>query len=128
MGDRLLFLGGTTREHHDLDILVFRRDQSALHTTLAEFPSRRVIPHPEGLINRGTVAEWSAGERLELPLHQINVYGTADEYLARADKRMLAHDRADFDSAEPALDSESRPWLRPALLRTAPDSEWLRAL
>ena len=128
MGDRLLFWGVPHGSTTTSTFLVFRRDQSALHTTLAEFPSRRVIPHPEGLINRGTVAEWSAGERLELPLHQINVYRTADEYLARADKRMLAHDRADFDSAEPALDSESRPWLRPALLRTAPDSEWLRGL
>ena len=182
------FLGRITREHHDVDILVFRRDQSLLHSTLAEFTLRRVIPHPEGLINRGTVAEWPAGERLELPLHQINVYRTADAYLARADaaaadpqhqwwfqimlgetddddwvyrrnpairrplrqigfhpsgglphlapeivllfksKHMLPHDRADFDSAAPALDCEPRQWLRQALVRTAPDHEWLRAL
>ncbi len=182
------FLGRITREHHDVDILVFRRDQSLLHSTLAEFPLRRVIPDPEGLTNRGTIAEWSARERLELPLHQINVYRTANEYLTRADaaaadpehrwwfqimlgetddvdwvyrrnlairrplrqigfhppgglpylapeivllfksKHMLAHDRADFDSAAPALDAESRQWLRQALMRTAPDHEWLRAL
>jgi len=182
------FLGRITRVHHDVDILVFRRDQSLLHSTLAEFPLRRVIPHPEGLMNRGTMAQWSVGEQLELPLHQINVYRTADEHLARADtavtdperrwwfqimlgetdeddwvyrrnpairrplrqigshppdglphlapeivllfksKQMLGHDRADFDSALPAMDSESRQWLRRALLRTAPDHEWLRAL
>ena len=182
------FLGRTTREHHDVDILVFRRDQSLLHSTLAEFPLRRVIPHPEGLTNRGTEAEWSAGERLELPIHQINVYRTADEDLARADaaaanpehrwwfqimlgetdgddwiyrrnpairrplaqigfcppgglphlapelvllfksKQMLAHDRADFASAAPAMDSESRQWLRQALVLTAPDHEWLGTL
>jgi len=182
------FLGRVTREHNDVDILVFRRDQSLLHSTLPEFPLRRVIPHPEGLTNRGTEAEWSAGERLELPIHQINVYRTADEDLARADaaaanpehrwwfqimlgetddddwvyrrnpeirrplrqigfhppgglphlapeivllfksKHMLAHDRADFESAAPAMDSESRQWLRQALVRTAPHHEWLRAL
>jgi aminoglycoside-2''-adenylyltransferase len=182
------FLGRITREHHDVDILVFRRDQSLLHSTLAEFPLRSVIPDPEGLTNCGTVAEWSASERLELPLHQINVYRTANEYLTRADaaaadpehrwwfqimlgetddddwvyrrnpairrplrqigfhppgglphlapeivllfksKHMLAHDRADFNSAAPALDSESRQWLRQALMRTAPDHEWLRTL
>ena len=176
------FLGRITREHHDVDVLVFRRDQSLLHSTLAEFPLRRVIPHPEGLINHGAVAEWSTGERLELPLHQINVYRTADAGAAAADpehrwfevmlgetddddwvyrrnpairrplrqigfhppgglphlapeivllfksKHMLVHDRADFDSAAAAMDSESRRWLRQALVRTAPGHEWLRAL
>jgi hypothetical protein len=182
------FLGRITREHRDVDILVFRRDQSLLRSTLAEFPLRRVIPHPEGLMNRGTIGEWSVGELLELPLHQINVYRTADEYLARADaaaadpqhrwwfqimlgetddddwvyrrnpairrplarigfhprgglphlapeivllfksKQMLAHDRADFASAAPAMDSESRQWLRQALVLTAPDHEWLGTL
>jgi hypothetical protein len=182
------FLGRITREHHDVDILVLRRDQSLLQSTLQEFPLRRVIPHPKGLMNRGTIAGWSVGEQLKLPVHQINVYRTVDEYLARADaaaadpehrwwfqimlgetdgddwiyrrnpairrplrqigfhplgglphlapeivllfksKHMLAHDRADFDSAAPAMDSEPRQWLRGALLLTAPDHEWLRAL
>ena len=173
------FLGRVTREHNDVDILVFRRDQSLLHSTLPEFPLRRVIPHPEGLTNRGTVAQWSAGERLELPVHQINVYRSAggadpenrwwfqimlaetddDDWVYRRDpairrplrqigfhppggfprlapeivllfesKHMLAHDRADFESAAPAMDSESRQWLRQALVRTAPHHEWLRAL
>jgi len=43
-------------------------------------------------------------------------------------KDMLAHDREDFDSAAPAMDSESRRWLRQALVRTAPHHEWFRAL
>jgi hypothetical protein len=182
------FLGGITREHRDVDILVLRRDQSLLHSTLPEFLLRKVIPHPAGLMNRGTLEEWSAGERLELPLHQINVYRTADEYLARTDaargdpehrwwfqimlgetnedewvyrrnpairrplarigfhppgglphlapeivllfksKQTLTHDRADFDRAAPAMDSESRQWLRQALVLTAPDHEWLGTL
>jgi hypothetical protein len=182
------FLGRVTREHHDVDILVLRRDQSLLHSILQEFPLRRVIPHPEGLINRGTLAGCSPGEQLELPVHQINVYRAVDEHLVRADagatdpehrwwfqimlgetdgddwvyrrnpairrplgkigfhppnrlphlapeivllfksKHMLAHDRADFDAAAPAMASEPRQWLREALLLTAPDHEWLGAL
>jgi hypothetical protein len=183
------FLGRITRKHHDVDILVLRRDQCLLRAALREFPLRRVMPHPQGLINRGTMARWSPGEQLELPVHQINVYRAVDPYLLRADaaaadpehrwwfqimlgetdgadfwiyrrnpairrplgkigfhppgglphlapeivllfksKHMLTHDRADFDAAAPALDSEPRQWLREALLLTAPDHEWLRAL
>lgn len=182
------FLGHITREHHDVDMLVLRRDQSLLHSTLQEFPLRKVIPHPEGQMNRGTMARWSVGERLELPVHQINVYRPADEHLTHEDaaaadpehrwwfqimlgetdgddwtyrrnpairrplrqigfhspeglpylapeivllfksKHMLAHDRADFDSAAPVMDPEPRRWLREALLRTAPEHEWLCGL
>jgi Aminoglycoside-2''-adenylyltransferase len=69
-----LHLGRVTREHGDVDVLVMRSDQSQLHTALREFILKKIIPHPEGIKNRGTVADWTAGERLELPVHQINVY------------------------------------------------------
>ena len=69
-----LHLGRITREHHDVDVLVMRRDQLELHKALKQFSLKKIIPHPDGLINRGTVAEWPAGERLELPVHQINAY------------------------------------------------------
>lgn len=69
-----LHLGRVTRAHHDVDVLVMHRDQLELHKALKQFSLKKVIPHPDGLINRGTVAEWPAGERLELPVHQINAY------------------------------------------------------
>jgi hypothetical protein len=69
-----LHLGRVTREHHDVDVLVMRRDHLGLHKALKQFSLKKIIPHPEGLINRGTVAEWPPGERLELPVHQINAY------------------------------------------------------
>jgi hypothetical protein len=69
-----LHLGRVTRAHHDVDVLAMRRDQLELHKALKQFSLKKVIPHPDGLINRGTVAEWPAGERLELPVHQINAY------------------------------------------------------
>ena len=51
-----------------------RRDQLGLHQALKQFSLKKIIPHPDGLINRGTVAEWPSGERLELPVHQVNAY------------------------------------------------------
>lgn len=70
-----LFLGRVTREHHDIDALVLRRDHLGLHDALSEFSLKKIIPHPDGMPpNRGTITEWPKGERLELPLHQINAY------------------------------------------------------
>ena len=51
-----------------------RRDHLGLHKALQGFMLKKIIPHPEGLANRGTVADWPLGERLELPVHQINAY------------------------------------------------------
>jgi hypothetical protein len=69
-----LHLGRVTRDHHDIDVLVMRPDHLGLHKALKEFSLKKIIPHPEGLINRGTLIEWPAGERLELPVHQVNAY------------------------------------------------------
>jgi hypothetical protein len=69
-----LHLGRVTREHHDIDVLVMRRDHLQLHKALNEFSLKKIISHPEGLVNRGTLSEWPRGERLELPVHQINAY------------------------------------------------------
>jgi hypothetical protein len=69
-----LHLGRITREHHDVDVLILRSDQSRLHECLDGWRLKKIIPHPEGLANRGTLAEWRHGERLELPIHQINLY------------------------------------------------------
>jgi hypothetical protein len=68
-----LHLGRVTREHHDVDVAVLRRDQHLLHRALDGFTLRKVIPHPEGLLDQGTLAPWPAGEELELPIHQIAV-------------------------------------------------------
>jgi hypothetical protein len=82
-----LFLGRVTRPHADIDIAILRRDQEAAREALARFPLRKVIPHPEGLMNRGRIAPWAEGEQLELPIHQINVYRAGTPMLAGADAR-----------------------------------------
>jgi len=70
-----LHLGRVTREHHDIDALVMRRDHLLLHKALKGFSLKKIIPHPDGMPpNRGTIVDWTPGEKLEPPLHQINVY------------------------------------------------------
>jgi Aminoglycoside-2''-adenylyltransferase len=69
-----LHLGRVTREHHDVDVSILRCHQSRLHESLDGSTMKKIIPHPEGLANRRTLADWRLGERLEQPVHQINVY------------------------------------------------------
>jgi hypothetical protein len=70
-----LHLGRVTREHHDVDVLILRRDQSRLHECLKGWTLKKIIPHPDEMPpNRGAIVEWPEGERLELPVHQVNVY------------------------------------------------------
>jgi hypothetical protein len=78
-----LYLGRITREHHDIDVLVMRRDHLALHKALKQFSLTKIIPHPDGMPpNRGTITEWPPGERLELPVHQINAYRANESEVA----------------------------------------------
>ncbi len=74
-----LHLGRVTRRHHDIDALVMRRDHLRLHEALHGFTLKKIIPHPDGMPpNRGTIIEWRAGERLALPVHQVNAYRAGD--------------------------------------------------
>ena len=77
-----LYLGRMTREHRDVDVLILRRHQSRLHESLDGWTMKKIVPHPEGLANRGTLADWRPGERLELPVHQINLYRRGETELA----------------------------------------------
>lgn len=74
-----LHLGRVTREHHDVDVLILRRDHLELHKALKQFSLKKIIPHPEGMPNRGTIVEWPKSERLELPAHQINAYRAGEQ-------------------------------------------------
>jgi hypothetical protein len=78
-----LHLGRVTRAHHDVDALVLRRDQEALHTALGGFELKKIVPHPGGVPRpassprvwrEGTIVAWERGEHLELPIHQVNAY------------------------------------------------------
>ena len=74
-----LHLGRVTRDHHDIDALVMRRDHWLLHKALKQFSLKKIIPRRDGKPpNRGAIVEWPAGERLELPVHQINAYRTGE--------------------------------------------------
>jgi hypothetical protein len=114
-----LFLGRVTRWHSDIDVVILRRDQDAAREGLAAYPLRKVIPHPEGFMNRGTIAPWAAGERLELPIHQINVYREATLGLSAADVRGADAEHAWWFQVMLA-ESEGREWVyrrNPAIRR-----------
>src|SRR5438132_14268800 len=62
-----LFVGRVTREHGDLEVAVFRRDQGALQAHMVGWTLFKV---GRGSVE-GQLVPWQAGERLELPIHQI---------------------------------------------------------
>lgn len=59
-----LFLGRETRQHADLELAIFREDQVYLHKHFSDWMFQR--------INDGHCADWSAGETLLLPIHEIH--------------------------------------------------------
>ena len=61
-----LFLGRATRQHSDVELAVFRRDQSRLR---AHFHGWAFTVSVDG--RRET---WQHGEALELPVHEIHAY------------------------------------------------------
>jgi len=63
-----LFLGRWTREHEDIEIAIFRRDQKAIRSYLIGWELRKVIPRKGQIYPREL---WAEDEWLELPIHQI---------------------------------------------------------
>ncbi len=60
-------LGRTTRDHEDVDIAVFRRDQQALRSYLSSWDWQKVVPHTD----HSAPETWIEGEQLELPTHEL---------------------------------------------------------
>lgn len=65
-----LWVGTVTRSHHDVDLLVARSDQRAVYDHFSDRDIVKVIPHPEGLVGKGTLVPWD-GSRIDLPIHQV---------------------------------------------------------
>lgn len=65
-----LFAERVTREHSDVDLMVARSDQESVYSHFRDRALAKVIPHPDGLVGRGTIEPWG-GERLDLPVHQV---------------------------------------------------------
>lgn len=59
-----LFLNRVTRNHEDVDVAVFRRDQRELQTYLAGWTVEKVV--------EGRCEPWRDGEWLNLPVHEIH--------------------------------------------------------
>lgn len=67
-----LFLGRVTRVHHDIDLIVDRRDQFALRVHLAARGYNFVTP-----LN-GRLEPWPPHMRIELPRHQVHAHREND--------------------------------------------------
>ena len=59
-----LYVDRITRPHDDVDVAVLRNDQDALQRHLAGWRLTKVVA--------GTHEPWAAGERLNLPVHQVH--------------------------------------------------------
>jgi len=59
-----LFLGRTTRPHADVDVAVFRDEQSGLRAAFPQFEFRVAID--------GALVDWEIGRVVGLPLHEIH--------------------------------------------------------
>ena len=59
-----LCVGRLTRPHKDIEIALFRNDQSALQEHLGGWNLRKVVDH--------RLVPWRPGELLTLPVHEIH--------------------------------------------------------
>jgi Aminoglycoside-2''-adenylyltransferase len=73
-----LFVERVTRDHQDVDLVVGRDDQRAVYEHLTDRTWSKIVPHPEGLTNQGTLEPWD-GARLDLPTHQILAKGDDED-------------------------------------------------
>ena len=69
-----LWLGEQTREHHDVEVVVQRQDQLALHAGLSNEWELQCLDPPGSGWRR-----WS-GERIELPAFQLQARSPAGEF------------------------------------------------
>lgn len=65
-----LFVGQVTRDHQDVDLVIGRRHQHTVYLHLADRVWSMIVPHPDGLTDKGTIELWD-GSLLVLPAHQI---------------------------------------------------------
>ena len=61
-----LYLGKVTREHHDVEIAVFRKDQTVLQAHLRDWYLTKVVSLT------GQRDQWKEGEQLQPPIHEIH--------------------------------------------------------
>ena len=66
-----LFLGKQTREHVDIEIAIFRRDQIALQNFLRDWNLQKA--------ENGALADWKQDEYLKLPVHAIHCFNDKAE-------------------------------------------------
>lgn len=66
-----LFLGKETRAHQDIEVAVFRKDQTALHDYLDGWILRKIV--------NGEQIIWHQAEWLSLPTHEIHCFNVTTQ-------------------------------------------------
>lgn len=66
-----LFIGDVTRIHKDLEIGIFRKDQSSLRKYLFDWKFTKIVDK--------VMQPWNEDEWLELPIHEIHAYSKNTE-------------------------------------------------
>lgn len=61
-----LFLDRLTREHHDIEIGIFRRDQQSLGSYLGDWTQKKIVNFQ--------AEPWNRPEVLPLPIHELHFY------------------------------------------------------
>ena len=111
-----LFIGRPTRPHKDIEIALFRNDQSALQEHLGGWNLRKVVDH--------RLVPWLPGELLTLPVHEIHgrgPEGQALEILLNEYDRGRWAFRRDIGITRPAKlisdrSADGVPFLRPEIV------------
>lgn len=66
-----LFIGDVTRVHEDMEIGIFRKDQSSLRQYLFDWEFTKIVDK--------VIEPWNEDEWLELPIHEIHAYSQNTE-------------------------------------------------
>lgn len=66
-----LYLEKETRQHEDVEIAIFRKDQIALQNYLDGWVLKKAV--------NGVLSKWNRDERLELPIHEIHCFNETAE-------------------------------------------------
>jgi len=85
-----LFLNRVTREHNDIEIAIYRKEQLILQRYLHLWDLKKCIPHSDEIPEK-----WKAGEYLELPVHEI-LAQKEDEELSKFEILFNENDKSNW--------------------------------
>ncbi len=133
-----LFIGKETREHKDLEIALFRKDQLSLKEYLKEWDTNKLNGNKiKVLLNETKDNDWMFRRdlRISYPLNLVWSYSDVgipylnpEIVLLYKAKNTREKDHQDFLTINDYLDNGKRQWLRNALELHEPEHNWIQFL